>query len=255
MLRRQETLIAADFYQHFYQEKQQPRFQRHNAVRSFPQDVQTIPSRTPSPGEVSSSCSSGGGVEFYDDDEDFCVAPIINTPVISFTTRERHYEFWDPKPCDSLLFVSGSLRLPQDRITVPHSGESLSFSHFELELKTHGHQGRHSRENIWSPSYIDYASTPIHSPQAQHLARTRARSFISFMHHRMSKEGEVHLDYKIGLPQHLFWTMRTRNLRLTARAIFLEWRRNQVVETEVIEADPMIISVSLLRMADYVLDC
>ncbi|KIO25841.1 hypothetical protein M407DRAFT_24798 [Tulasnella calospora MUT 4182] len=251
MLRRQETLIAADFYQHFYNEKQ-PRFQRHTSVRSFPQDI--VPPRTPSPGEVSSSASSGGGVDqFYDDDEDFPVA--IDTPRIAFTTRERHYEFWDPKVCDSLLFVSGSLRLPQDRITVPHSGDTLSFSHFELELKTHGHQGRHSRENIWSPSYIDYASTPIHSPQAQHLARTRARSYITFMHHRMSKEGEVYLDYKIGLPQHLFWTMRTRNLRLTARAIFLEWRRNQVVETEVIEADPMIISVSLLRMADYVLDC
>lgn len=75
------------------------------------------------------------------------------------------------------------------------------------------------------------------------------------MPHRMSKEGEVYLDYKIGLPQHLFWSMRTRNLRLTARAIFLEWRRNQVVETEVVEADPLIISVSLLRMADYVFDC
>lgn len=71
----------------------------------------------------------------------------------------------------------------------------------------------------------------------------------------MSKEGEVYLDYKIGLPQHLFWSMRTRNLRLTARAIFLEWRRNQVVETEVVEADPLIISVSLLQMADYVFDC
>lgn len=146
-----------------------------------------------------------------------------------------------------MFFLGGTLRVASDNILL-RSGGTLHFSHFELEMKTHGRQGRFSRENIWTPSYFDYASTPIFTPAAQHLARTRTKTLTTFS---PRKEGYgVEVSYKIGLPQELFYVMRTRHIRLTARAIFLGWEGGSVVSTEVVEADPILVSVSHLRMAD-----
>lgn len=149
-----------------------------------------------------------------------------------------------------MFFLGGSLCVAADHILL-QSGSALEFSHFELEIKTHGRQGRFSRENIWSPMYIDYASTPIFKPAAQHLARTRVKTFITFS---TRKDGYgVEVSYKIGLPQELFYVMRTRHIRLNARAIFLGWERGVVESTEVVEANPITVSVSHLRMSDCML--
>lgn len=148
--------------------------------------------------------------------------------------------------------MTGHLFLASDRM-VGRNGVHLSFSHFELEIKTHGRQGRFSRENLWNPSYLDYASTPIKAIPARHLARTRVMSAISFARSAGRTLGSsVEMAYKVDLPQELFAAMKTRCLRLTARAIFLEWKDHMVLSTEVAEAEPICVSASHLRMEDFV---
>lgn len=146
--------------------------------------------------------------------------------------------------------MGGSLYLGSDHIVL-RTGAYLHFSHVELEVRTHGRQGRFSRENIWRPSYLDYASTPIAAPPAQHLTRTREKSLVTFARMDDGFGGAIRLAYRIEVPQELFWAMRTRSLRITCRAIFLEWQGQTVVSTEVVEADPVCVTVSHLQMRDY----
>ncbi|KAG8892799.1 hypothetical protein FRB99_002426 [Tulasnella sp. 403] len=205
------------------------------------------PIRTPSPGQ-SSTNSSASGIDVEEEEE--TLEPVPHLPNLFLSTSQAHYEFWDPRPQD-FLSLGGYLFVSSDQIP-SQNGTPLDFSHFELEIKTHGRQGRFSRENIWSPSYIDYASTPIPEPAALHLSRTRVKSFISFASRKDSfASGSVRMAFKVGLPQELFRIMRTRHLRLSARAIFLGWKGGVVTSTEVVEADPATISVSVLRMHEY----
>lgn len=134
------------------------------------------------------------------------------------------------------------------------SGAELVFSHFELEVKTHGRQGRYSRENMWSPSYIDFCSSPTTTPLTTHLARTRNRTGITWgprtdhLH-----TGAIRSTYRVGIPEYLFRKMRTRLLRVSGRAVYVGVRRSVVYATEVIEADPIIVTMSHLRMMEDML--
>lgn len=146
--------------------------------------------------------------------------------------------------------MTGSLYLASDRWS-PRLGTQLEFSHMELEVRTHGRQGRFSRENLWRPAYLDFASTPVTAMAAQHLTRTRDKSGVTFARLDNRCSDAIRVGYKVEIPQELFWAMRTRSLRITARAIFTEWRGRTVVSAEVVEADPVCVTVSHLQMRDY----
>ncbi|KAG8957121.1 hypothetical protein FRC03_010514 [Tulasnella sp. 419] len=125
--------------------------------------------RLGSPVDLPSSPSSGSA--FSDDlssmdmdspqngegDEDY--DKVIWAPTLSYSTPQKHYTFWDKCENDRLYFT-GELHLPQTHVTLA-SHRHLVFSHFDLEIKSDGRQGRYSRENIWSPSYIDFSTSPF----------------------------------------------------------------------------------------------
>ncbi|KAG8854422.1 hypothetical protein FRB96_007484 [Tulasnella sp. 330] len=198
---------------------------------------------SPTLSDVSAQSSSATGDEEIDNQFN------SEAPALIINPSRDHYEFWDVRSQDH-LWMSGSLYIASDHWT-HDSGAYLQFSHVELEIRTHGRQGRFSRENLWRPAYVDYASTPITAPTAQHLTRTKDRSLVSFARLDDRSSEAMRIGYKIGIPQELFRSMNTRSIRITCRAIFTEWKDNAVVSAEVVEADPVCVTVSQLQMRDY----
>ncbi|KAG8983936.1 hypothetical protein FRB93_006884 [Tulasnella sp. JGI-2019a] len=198
---------------------------------------------SPTLSDVSAQSSSATG------DEEMGNSFNSDAPSVIITPSRDHYEFWDARPQDH-HWLSGSIYIASGH-WAHDSGVHLQFSHVELEIRTHGRQGRFSRENLWRPAYVDYASTPVATPMAQHLSRTKDRSLVSFARLDDRSTETIRIGYKIGLPQELFRSMNTRSIRVTCRAIFTEWRDRAVVSAEVLEADPVCITVSHLQMRDY----
>lgn len=147
------------------------------------------------------------------------------------------------------FILQGSLHLSGQR---HNPNTNLEFSHLALEVRTSGRLGRFSRENPGCPSYIDFASTPTQHIDAKRVARTRTKSQIAFSPRQTGADGAIHYEFTIGIPTHLFSVIRTRQLLLSAKAVFVELRQGYhdgIWGTEIVDAYPSTISVSYLSLA------